>query len=69
MLSRARANYSKHIDSGSSESRARSFVFIDASDKHRGLVVTQVPPEDIGQPLAIQRHQPLAFLGGSFSEA
>jgi hypothetical protein len=44
-------------------------LFTDATDKHWGLVVIQVPSEDIGQPLAIQRHQPLAFLSGSFSGA
>ena len=44
-------------------------LFPDASDKHWGLVLTQVYPEDIGQPLAIQRHQPLALLSGSFSGA
>ena len=43
--------------------------FTDASNKHWGLVETQVPPEDIGQPLVIQRHQPLACLDGSFSGA
>jgi len=36
-------------------------LFTEASDKHRGLVVTQVRPEDTGQRLAIQRHQPLAI--------
>ena len=36
-------------------------MFTDASDKQWVLVVTQAPLEDIGQPLAIQRHQPLAI--------
>jgi hypothetical protein len=44
-------------------------LFTDASDKHWSVVVTQIPPEHIGQPLAIERHQPLAFLRESFSGA
>ena len=31
-------------------------LFTDGLDKHWGLVVAQVPHEDIRQPLAIQRH-------------
>jgi hypothetical protein len=44
-------------------------LFTDASHKHWGLIETQVPPEDIGPPLAIQCHQLLAFLSGLFSGA
>jgi hypothetical protein len=43
-------------------------LFTDASDKHWGLVVTQVPPGDIGKALAIQRYNLLHFLLDSFLE-
>ncbi|CAN0569674.1 unnamed protein product, partial [Laminaria digitata] len=44
-------------------------VFTDASDLHWGGIITQVPDEDLsvhhGDP-AKMRHEPLAFLSGSF---
>lgn len=44
-------------------------LFADASQTHFGSVVTQIPPEDVGLPLDQQRHQPLAFMSGSFTGA
>jgi hypothetical protein len=44
-------------------------VFTDASDLFWGAVATQVPPTDLDLPLEEQRHEPLAFLSGSFSNA
>ncbi|KAF0704619.1 hypothetical protein AaE_014847, partial [Aphanomyces astaci] len=44
-------------------------VFTDASDLFWGAVATQVPPADLDLPLDDQRHQPLAFISGSFSGA
>ncbi|OWZ07203.1 hypothetical protein PHMEG_00020436 [Phytophthora megakarya] len=35
-------------------------------ETHFGTVVTQIPPADVGLPVHEQRHQPLAFLSGSF---
>jgi hypothetical protein len=68
MLSRAPANNGKHSDSGSSESTPKVCFFTDASEKHWGLVVTQVLPEEIGQPLAIQRLGLLHFFVDRFLE-
>ena len=48
----------------------RLCVFTDASDSHWASVVTQVPPEDLHHRVVMeQRHQPLAFLSGSFKGA
>ncbi|KAF0721721.1 hypothetical protein Ae201684_018961 [Aphanomyces euteiches] len=44
-------------------------VFADASEKHWGSVITQIPMEDQSRPLAAQRHEPLMFLSGTFSGA
>jgi hypothetical protein len=41
-------------------------VFPDASEFHWGVAVTQVPHEDMGKPVEEMRHEPLAFLSGSF---
>ncbi|GMF66728.1 unnamed protein product [Phytophthora fragariaefolia] len=41
----------------------------DASLDHWGSVLTQMPAEDPGKPLAEQRHEPLAFLSGHFRGA
>ncbi|KAF0739334.1 hypothetical protein Ae201684_004903 [Aphanomyces euteiches] len=47
----------------------RICVFADASEKHWGSVITQIPMEDQSRPLAAQRHEPLMFLSGTFSGA
>ncbi|KAH9178489.1 hypothetical protein AeNC1_017417 [Aphanomyces euteiches] len=44
-------------------------VLTDASDKFWGAVATQIPSEDLSQPLEDQRHEPLAFLSGTFTGA
>ncbi|KAH9135325.1 hypothetical protein AeRB84_019220, partial [Aphanomyces euteiches] len=44
-------------------------VFTDASDKFWGAVATQIPSEDLSLPLEDQRHEPLAFLSGTFTGA
>ncbi|KAH9097760.1 hypothetical protein Ae201684P_001236 [Aphanomyces euteiches] len=44
-------------------------VLTDASDKFCGAVATQIPSEDLSQPLEDQRHEPLAFLSGTFTGA
>lgn len=41
-------------------------LFSDASLDHWGAVLTQVPPEDGDLSFNEQRHEPLAFLSGSF---
>ncbi|KAH9150500.1 hypothetical protein AeRB84_006672 [Aphanomyces euteiches] len=43
-------------------------VFRDASDKFWGAVATQIPSEDLSLPLEDQRHEPLAFLSGTFTD-
>ncbi|KAH9119621.1 hypothetical protein AeMF1_007787, partial [Aphanomyces euteiches] len=42
-------------------------VFTDASDKFWGAVATQILSEDLSLPLEDQRHEPLAFLSGTFT--
>jgi hypothetical protein len=44
-------------------------VFTDASQTFWSAVVTQVHPEDLDNPLADQRHEPLAFISGAFKGA
>ena len=44
----------------------RLCVFPDASDKHWGLFITQVPKEDLSLPFDEQRHSPLLMMSGSF---
>jgi hypothetical protein len=45
----------------------RVCVFPDASDKHWGLFITQVPNEDLEWiPFEDQRHSPLLIMSGSF---
>lgn len=40
----------------------------DASETHRSALCTQVPRTDVCKPLAEQRHEPFAFLSGSFND-
>lgn len=49
------------------DSAQRLCVFPDASDKHWGLFITQVPYEDLALPYEEQRHSPLLMMSGSFS--
>ncbi|CAK4194837.1 unnamed protein product, partial [Aphanomyces euteiches] len=44
-------------------------LFADASADHWGAVCTQVPKEDLELTVDKQRHEPLAFLSGSFTGA
>ncbi|KAH9107235.1 hypothetical protein LEN26_001687 [Aphanomyces euteiches] len=44
-------------------------LFTDASDLFWGAVATQVPLSDLDLPLEEQRHEPLAFVSGSFTGA
>ncbi|KAH9092351.1 hypothetical protein LEN26_018494 [Aphanomyces euteiches] len=44
-------------------------LFTDASNDFWGAVVTQIPTDDEGVDLVNQRHEPLAFLSGSFKGA
>ncbi len=44
-------------------------VFTDASNRHWGVVVTQIPSADRGRPIEDQAHQPLMFLSGTFTGA
>jgi hypothetical protein len=52
-----------------SNSEHQVCLFTDASDKHWGLVVTQVPPEDVGQwnsaPLKRNRKRSFSSHGGN----
>jgi hypothetical protein len=48
------------------EEEYATLVFTDASDLHWGVMVTQVPHEDLVLPVEKMRHAPLAFLSGSF---
>lgn len=41
-------------------------LFTDASDKHWGAVLTQIPAADLDLLYVEQRHAPLSFLTGSF---
>ena len=54
---------------GTTTGNCSVMVFTDASDLHRGGVITQVPDDDLsahhGDP-AKMRHEPLAFLRESF---
>ncbi|KAH9150968.1 hypothetical protein AeRB84_006310 [Aphanomyces euteiches] len=42
-------------------------LFTDASVSHWGAACTQIPKGDLELPLEEQRHEPLAFLSGSFT--
>jgi hypothetical protein len=42
-------------------------LFTDASDFHRGFIVTQMPKGDLD--VLVQRHEPLAFLSGTFNRS
>ncbi|OQR83686.1 hypothetical protein ACHHYP_14408 [Achlya hypogyna] len=42
-------------------------VFTDASEFHWGVVVTQIPIDDVSRPFAEQRHEFLAAASGDFS--
>ncbi|KAH9099082.1 hypothetical protein LEN26_016366 [Aphanomyces euteiches] len=44
-------------------------LYTDASDGFWGTICTQVPPGDLDLPIEEQRHEPLAFLSGSFTAA
>ena len=44
-------------------------LFCDASDKHFGAALTQIPPADIAKPVHEQQHEPLEFLSGTFRGA
>ena len=44
-------------------------MYTDASDRYWSAVVTQVDKRHLSLPLADQRHDPLAFLGGAFKGA
>jgi RNase H-like domain found in reverse transcriptase/Integrase zinc binding domain/Chromo (CHRromatin Organisation MOdifier) domain len=44
-------------------------LFTDASETNWGAILTQVPPSDLDLPFEEQRHEPLAFLSGSFKKA
>jgi hypothetical protein len=44
-------------------------VFTDASQDHRGVVITQVRPGVLSKPREEQKHEPLAFVSGSFKGA
>jgi hypothetical protein len=46
--------------------KQRICIFPDASDKHWGLFITQVPYEDLGKEFQNQRHSPLIVMSGSF---
>ena len=39
-------------------------LFTDASDFHWGIIVTQMPREDLDFDVLVQRHEPLPFLSG-----
>ena len=44
-------------------------LFCDASDKHYGAALTQIPVADIDKDVMDQRHEPLEFLSGTFNGA
>jgi hypothetical protein len=52
-----------------SEEGYATLVFTDASDLHWGVMVTQVPTEDLGLPVEQMRHEPKGFLSGSFKNS
>jgi hypothetical protein len=47
----------------------RVCLYTDASQEFWSAIATQVPPGDLDLPLDEQRHEPLAFLSGSFTGA
>jgi hypothetical protein len=42
-------------------------LFTDASDYFYGIILTQIPHEDLDLKVSDQRHSPVAFLSGKFS--
>ena len=56
----------KSIISTHYDPQQRLSVFPDASDKHWGLFITQVPREDLNLPYEDQRHSPILMKSGSF---
>jgi hypothetical protein len=44
-------------------------LFTDASDCHWGVIVTQMPKEDLDLHVLVQRHEPVAFLSGTFNRS
>jgi RNase H-like domain found in reverse transcriptase len=47
----------------------RAFLYTDASQDFWSSITTQVPPADLDLSRSEQRHEPLAFLSGSFTVA
>jgi RNase H-like domain found in reverse transcriptase len=47
----------------------RLCLYTDASQDYWSSMATQVPPADLELPRSEQRHEPLAFLSGSFTRA
>ena len=45
------------------------YLFSDASDQHWAVMLTQVASDDSKRPVVERRHEPLAFLSGSFKGA
>jgi len=43
-------------------------LFTDASDFHWGVIVTQMPKEDLDLDVLVQRHEPLAFSQWNFQQ-
>jgi len=41
-------------------------MFTDANDYNTSGVVTQIPVEDAGKPVELQRHEPLGFVGHQY---
>jgi hypothetical protein len=44
-------------------------LFTDASDAFYGIVLTQIPENDVEKPFEEQLHSPLAFLSGKFTKS
>ena len=44
-------------------------LFTDVSDFHWDVIVTQMPKEDLDLDVLVQRHEPLAFLSGTFNRS
>lgn len=60
----------KHAVKSAHRNRDKTLcLFTDASDEHWAGVVTQCSPSDMHKERCAQRHEPLAFLGGSFTGA
>jgi hypothetical protein len=44
-------------------------LFTDASDFHWGVIMTQMPKEDLDFDVLVRGHEPLAFLSGTFNRS